>query len=224
MHKMDAYEENSDTNSNSNEESDVEVHKVGSKDRYKKLTTQLKINGSLIEFEVDTGAELSTIPQRVHKEALKKTPILASSVVLRQYDGSILPIKGEIAAQVSKGEQTVSGRFVIVKNADSQLPLLGRDWLYRLRLDWPQLLRSCKGVDPRIHTLHSANWRNEFPEVVKEGLGRLKGIKAVVELKNDARPHFCKCRPVPFALRTQVEEAIRQQVKEGELRPVEQSE
>ena len=66
MHKMDAYEENSDTNSNSNEESDVEVHKVGSKDRYKKLTTQLKINGSLIEFEVDTGAELSTIPQRVH--------------------------------------------------------------------------------------------------------------------------------------------------------------
>ena len=61
MHKMDAYEENSDTNSNSNEESDVEGHKVGSKDHYKKLTTQLKINGSLIEFEVDTGAELSTI-------------------------------------------------------------------------------------------------------------------------------------------------------------------
>ena len=61
MHKMDAYEENSDTNSNSSEESDVEAHKVGSKDRYKKLTTQLKINGSLIEFEVDTGAELSTI-------------------------------------------------------------------------------------------------------------------------------------------------------------------
>ena len=80
------------------------------------------------------------------------------------------------------------------------------------------------GGYPRIHTLHSANWRNEFPEVVKEGLGRLKGIKAVVELKNDARPHFCKCRPVPFALRTQVEEAIHQQVKEGELRPVEQSE
>ena len=56
----------------------------------------------------------------------------------------------------------------------------------------------------------------EFPEVVKEGLGRLKGIKAVIELKDDARPHFCKFRPVPFALRSQVEEAIRQQVKEGE--------
>ena len=71
MHKMDAYEENSgggDTNSNSDEESDVEVHKVGSKDCYKKLTTQLKINGSLIEFEVDTGAELSTIPQRYIKK------------------------------------------------------------------------------------------------------------------------------------------------------------
>ena len=58
----DAYE-NSGTKSNSNEESDMEVHKSGSKDRYKKLTTQLKINGSLIEFEVDTGPEMSTIPR-----------------------------------------------------------------------------------------------------------------------------------------------------------------
>lgn len=52
----------------------------------------------------------------------------------------------------------------------------------------------------------------------------MKGIKAEIELKKDARPRFCKCRPVPFALREQVEEAIRLQVKEGELRPVEQSE
>lgn len=59
MHMMDAYEENSDTNSNSNEESDIEVHRLGSKNRYKKLTTQLRINGRPIEFEVDTGAELS---------------------------------------------------------------------------------------------------------------------------------------------------------------------
>ena len=58
---------------------------------------------------------------------------------------------------MSKGEQAVSGRFVIVKNADSQLPLLGPDWLCKLRLDWPKLLQSCEGGDSRIHTLHSAN-------------------------------------------------------------------
>ena len=36
--------------------------------------------------------------------------------------------------------------------------------------------------DPQVHTLHSATWINEFPEVTKEELGLLRGIKADVEL------------------------------------------
>ena len=71
--------------------------------------------------------------------------------------------------------------------------------------------------------MHSATWINELPEVTKEGLGLLKGIKATVELEPGAQPKFCTSRPVPFALREQVEQSIHQQVEDGELEPIEGS-
>ena len=71
--------------------------------------------------------------------------------------------------------------------------------------------------------MHSVTWTNEFPEVTKEGLGLLKGIKATVELEPGAQQKFCTSQPVPFALREQVEQSIHQQVEGGELEPVESS-
>ena len=48
-------------------------------------------------------------------------------------------------------------------------------------------------------------------------------MEADIKLKEGAKPKFCKSRPVPFALREKVEEAIRQQVADGELEPVDHS-
>ena len=145
-------------------------------------------------------------------------------MLLHQYDGTRLPVKGEITVQVSYGSQAAAGSFVIVENANNQLPLLGRDWLYKLRLDWPELFQANKHDDPRVSFLQSTSWINEFPDVTKDGLGLLKGIKADVELEPGARAKFCKSRPIPFSLKEQVEKAIQQQVEDGELVPVESSE
>ncbi|KAL5509613.1 hypothetical protein EMCRGX_G005007 [Ephydatia muelleri] len=84
----------------------------------------------------------------------------------------------------------------------------GRDWLCKLRLDWPIMMSSLVEGDPRVHTIQVAIWINQFPDVLEKGLGRLRGIKASIELKDGARPRFCKYRPIPFAQRAQVEEAI----------------
>ena len=37
------------------------------------------------------------------------------------------------------------------------------------------------------------------------------------------KPRFCKSRPIPFALREQVEKTIQKQVADGELEPVDSS-
>ena len=110
----------------------VTVHKVAGSKRYRKLVTRLIVGGNALEFEVDTGAELSTIPAALYHKTLAHIPMHHSSVVLRLYDGSVLLTKGVITVQVKQGSQTVTGSFVIVENVDNQLPLLGRDWLHRI--------------------------------------------------------------------------------------------
>ena len=103
------------------------VHKVaqgGSK--YQKLITTLKIKGKNIDFEVDTGAELSTIPAALYRAKLKEVELESLSVILHQYDGTALPTMGEIVVEVFHGQQLVKGRFIIMEKVDTQLPLLGR--------------------------------------------------------------------------------------------------
>lgn len=190
-HTMDA----STTSSSSDEEFDgnhVHVHKT-SRCHSDKLTTVLSLQGVSITMEVDTGAELSTIPVALYTEKLSHIPLQPSPVSLCQYDGTALPTKGEIEVVVLQDNQEIHGRFVVVGNANSQLPLLGRDWLYKLRLDWPKLLRY-----QTVNKVDCDTLKDEYPEVFKEELGLLQGIEADIELHAKAQPKFCKNRSVPL--------------------------
>ena len=62
------------------------------------------------------------------------------------------------------------------------------------------------------------------PNVFKPGLGTVKGITAKLEMKPDARPKFCKARPVPYALQEAVEAEYNRLESEGIVKRVEFSE
>jgi len=47
------------------------------------------------------------------------------------------------------------------------------------------------------------------------GLGTVKGIKAKLYIKKDAKPKFCQARQVLSALRSKVEKKIDRQVETG---------
>lgn len=53
------------------------------------------------------------------------------------------------------------------------------------------MFQTYKSDDPRIDCLQSATWI-ELPEVAKDGLGLLKGIKADVQLESEVKPKFVK--------------------------------
>ena len=80
------------------------------------------MGGTPLEFEVDTGTELSIIPASLYHKALAHIPLHHSSMALRLYDGSVLPTKGAITVTVKQDSQTVMGSFIIVMNIDNQLP------------------------------------------------------------------------------------------------------
>ena len=214
-----------DSDSSSEEEvfdtSHNHVHHNGCRGCTKKLTTILLLNNTEIQMEIDTGAELSTIPLSVYKEKLNEVKLEPSTVSLHQYDGTPLSVSGEIMLNVQKGGQHLSGRFVVVDHVRNQLPLLGRDWLSRIQLDWTRLFST---MHPKaIKVVNVDLIKEEFPDVFKEELGMLKGIEAEIELQQGVLPRFCKPRPIPFSLRSQVEQTLQQQVADGELVPVDQS-
>jgi len=188
----------------------------------KKLTTTLLLDGIEILMEIDTGTEFSTIPFSHLKEKLGYIPLKPSIVIVYVSMMVPQPMKREIEVTVKKKQQTMTGNFILVGNANDQLPLLGRDWLCRLQLDWLELLKTAK--TKAVHKLEIQSIKQEFADVFKEELGLLNGLEAEIELKEDSSPKFCKACPIPFTLHTQVEETLQQQIADGELQPVDQSE
>ena len=207
----------SDSDEEEFDNNQLAVHKASSR-HTNKLTTVLQVEGIALEMEVDTGTELSTIPAYIYQQKLHDIKLHSSAVCPHQYDGSTIPVKEEIKVVASTREQSVASSFIIVDIKNEQRPLLGRDWLLQLRLDWPKLIQYRS-----LHQVQHKTLQEDFPSVFKEELGLLLGIEADIELKEGAKPKFCKSRPVPFALREKVEEVIRQQVADGELEPVDHS-
>ena len=57
----------------------------------------------------------------------------------------------------------------------------------------------------------------------KEGLGKFKDVKVNIQLKEHAKPRFCKSRLVPYALRERIERELDRLVEEGIYEPVQHS-
>ena len=54
----------------------------------------------------------------------------------------------------------------------------------------------------------------------QEGLGTFTGPKAKIHVAADAKPIYCKARPVPYSLKKKVEEELERLQAEGTVEPV----
>ena len=75
--------------------------------------------------------------------------------------------------------------------------LLGRDWLTHIKLDWSA-----------VHRIEHADFTNMFPDLFKDGLGKLKGVEAKLYIDKEAIPRCFKPRSVPVALRAKVDNQL----------------
>ena len=153
------------TDSSSDEDFDTNqlyIHKT-SRNHTDKLTTVLTMGGVNIEVEVDTEAEVSTMPIAIYRQKFSHVPLSPSTVRLHQYDGTMLPTKGEVEVVATENQQSITGKFVIVDITNDQLPLLSKDCLLKLRLDWPKLL-----VYSSIQMVDNTALKTEFPDVLRK--------------------------------------------------------
>ena len=112
--------------------------------------------------------------------------------------------------------------------------LIGRDWLALIRLNWNKVFGKaaqgvnnlnsikCKVADKRQSLLKRV--LSKYSSIFSEGVGTLKNFKAKINVKMDAKPKFCRARPVPFSMKDAVEKEIDRLEREGILQSISYSE
>ena len=133
------------------------------------------------------------------------------------YNGESLKVRGEAWVDVTYQDQKMKGRLIIV-DVDAKIPLLGREWLFQLRMDWPHLLGGTL-----VKRVEEDKLYKKYENLFKDELGEAKGYEAEIYVKEGTKPKFWNCRKIPYNIRKEVDDLIDEQVKTGELTPVESS-
>ena len=94
--------------------------------------------------------------------------------------------------------------------------ILGRDLMAKFRLPWQNIFHTVSTTTEDI----VSQYPNLFDNTT---VGKLKGIQVSLRVK-EANPVFIKPREVPFAIRSQYEEALEKLVAEDIIEKVEHSE
>ena len=178
------------------------------------IVVDVKIEGHPLTMEVDTGANVSIVPKNVWDQSWSDVQLSKSPVQLRTFTGEPLTVIGEALVNVQYENQEIQEKLIVVENGAN--PLLGRNWLQGgIRLDWPNLF---------VHKLSEPSILDEFPSVFAQGLGTIQGHEAEIHVKDDAKPKCFPSRPLPYAMKSQVDVELDRLLKEGIIEPVDHAE
>ena len=113
---------------------------------------------------------------------------------LKSYSGHGIEVLGSWEVDVQyEGTRMVLPLLVIEGDGPT---LFGRNWLAELRLNW-KAIQSIQEED-EVQSLLA-----KYSKVFGEYLGKLRGVTAKLYVDPEARPVFCKARPVSYALQEQ---------------------
>nr|XP_034336152.1 uncharacterized protein K02A2.6-like [Crassostrea gigas] len=153
----------------SDEEEDLSIYSVHSTcevDKDKSYSIGLSINGSIVQFQLDTGSARTIMNEHTYQKMLTGCKLKKSTIVLRSYTKEIIPILGECSVTVVYGEQHLTNMSVLVIKG-SQSCLLGRDWLSKIQIDWKEIFMVTKD---RIEHLTKDKVEGELKKLQEKGV------------------------------------------------------
>ncbi|XP_044166137.1 uncharacterized protein K02A2.6-like [Acropora millepora] len=178
-------------------------------------TVTMTVEGQELVLEVDTGASVTVIPNKMFKEKLGHLKLRPASTSLKTYTGTELPLCGETEVHVEYHGQSAK-LPLIVAEVDGKPAILGRNWLNVVKLNWKELFNVSS---PDFFSELSARYKGVFGP----GLGKIKEFEARLCVHAEATPKFHKSRPVPYSLKPAVEAELDRLEKEGVVTKVSHS-
>ena len=135
------------------------------------IKVPLLVDNVLLDMELDTGADITTILETKYKEQFPGKKLKESSTLLKTYSGKRLRVVGETDIKVEYERQKASLTLTVV--AGDGPSLLGRNWLQLMKLNW----HSIKAVNtPKDGSLNYL--LDKFSDVFMGKLGTIKFFSA----------------------------------------------
>lgn len=110
-----------------------------------------EIENTPLKMELDTGSAVSIIPVSTYEKLFKTKKLTKTDTVLKTYSGEKLCPRRLLQVHVKYGRGTQTLPLYVVKGNGP--PLLGRDWLSHMKLNWNEikLLRTTKSTETKTH-------------------------------------------------------------------------
>ncbi|XP_055590350.1 uncharacterized protein K02A2.6-like [Uranotaenia lowii] len=188
-----------------------------------KFWAVIAVNGVQVRFEIDTGCPVSIINLKCYEDNFKKYKLSDSALNLMSYCNTDIRVHGCFEAVVEfEDKKSVLPLFVV---DSSKHPLLGREWLRKLHIDWNNLLcpATVNTVTPATTTSALDQLFKKYSSVFEDSIGRISSVQANLHLKPNAKPVFLKARKLPFNLKSVVDKELDKLVAEGVLTKVDHS-
>ena len=171
---------------------------------------KVKLDGRSTSMILDTGAAVCIMPERLYLSLWKSKPLEKPDLRLKACGGQSLTILGKATVVVEhEGQRAILPLYVLKIDGPA---LFGRNWLSQIRLNWENI-----GFVSKETTQRDLERLLESSQAFKPGLGKVKNVKAHLQVKPNAMPKFYKARTVAFSCREKVEQELERLQKEGIL-------
>ena len=187
-----------------------------------KWLTTLKVNGQKMEFRIDTGADVSVIPDKCFKN---KDVLTKTEKKLFGPGGTKLDVVGVFKATVEKSQKKSDQDLFVVKGLKK--PLLGKPAIEALNLIQINAVSESETKTKETKTKTDRNMtgtcsidpKKDYPSLFEQKIGTFSSYK--IEQKPDAKPfHLATPRRLPLPLKDKVEEELKSLQEQGIIRPV----
>ncbi|UYV74286.1 K02A2.6-like [Cordylochernes scorpioides] len=128
-------------------------------------------------------------------------------MIVKTYDGTVVPILGEVIVKVEFESKTSMLRAVVVKG--EKKALMGREWINLLEIDY-------FAVNQIPSEISIAEFLKEHQVLFNDTAEPIKRFTFSMNIR-DVSPIFHKARPVPFAIIMAITEALENMVTKGYL-------
>ena len=163
-------------------------------------TATIRVNGVPMEFKIDTGADVSVLPESALQH-LKGIRLQPSSKRLTGPNAQALVVRGQFLATCTYKDQHVREEFFVVQNVHTAL--VGRPAIEAL------------GLVTRIGSIRKSNIQEKYPGIF-QGLGTMQG-EYHIQLRSGAVP-FSQTTPRRVALPMYVAQSQRGAREDGTAR------